>query len=87
MKTIFAAALFVAALWTSHAARAQDANGTLTVNIAQFTSEKELPKKVDKQLRSGGLEWGVKDGLIVFTLVIPVLLWRSLRTHHTEEDQ
>jgi hypothetical protein len=69
MKTIFAAALFAAALWTSHAARAQDANGTLTVNIAQFTSERELPKKVDKQLRSGGLEWGVKDGLIVFTLV------------------
>jgi branched-chain amino acid transport system permease protein len=25
--------------------------------------------------------------VIVFTLVIPVLLWRSLRTHHPEEDQ
>ncbi len=25
--------------------------------------------------------------MIVFTLIIPVLLWRSLRTHHVEEDE
>ena len=25
--------------------------------------------------------------VIVFTLIIPVLLWRSLRTHHVEEDE
>jgi branched-chain amino acid transport system permease protein len=25
--------------------------------------------------------------LIVFTLILPVLLWRSLRTHHVEEDE
>jgi branched-subunit amino acid ABC-type transport system permease component len=24
---------------------------------------------------------------IVFTLIVPVLLWRSLRTHHVEEDE
>jgi branched-chain amino acid transport system permease protein len=23
----------------------------------------------------------------VFTLILPVLLWRSLRTHHVEEDE
>lgn len=43
--------------------------GTLVVDIKAFTSEKELPKKVDKQLKNGGLEWGVRDGLIVFTMV------------------
>ncbi|MEF9978870.1 MAG: hypothetical protein RR969_07495 [Thermomonas sp.] len=48
---------------------AQQETGTLVVNVAPFTSEKQLPKKVDKQLRSGGLEWGVKDGLLVFTMV------------------
>jgi branched-chain amino acid transport system permease protein len=25
--------------------------------------------------------------VIVFTLIIPVLLWRSLRTHHVEEEE
>ncbi|MET0808722.1 MAG: hypothetical protein ABWX93_08210 [Pseudoxanthomonas sp.] len=43
--------------------------GTLLVDIKPFSSEKELPKKVDKQLRSGGLEWGIRDNLIVFTMV------------------
>lgn len=43
--------------------------GTLVVDIKAFTSEKELPKKIDKQLKNGGLEWGVRDGLIVFTMV------------------
>jgi len=46
-----------------------DATGTLRVDIKPFTSEKELPKKVDKQLKSGGLEWGIRDDLIVFTMV------------------
>jgi branched-chain amino acid transport system permease protein len=25
--------------------------------------------------------------VIVFTLIIPVLLWRSLTTHHHEEEE
>jgi branched-chain amino acid transport system permease protein len=29
---------------------------------------------------------GFKE-VIVFTLIIPVLLWRSLTTHHHEEDE
>ena len=45
------------------------ATGTLNVEIKPFTSEKELPKKVDKQLRSGGLEWGMRDNQLVFTMV------------------
>ena len=24
--------------------------------------------------------------LVVFTLILPVLLWRSLKSHHVEED-
>lgn len=43
--------------------------GTLVVDIKPFTSEKELPKKVDEQLKSGALEWGVRDGQVVFSLV------------------
>ena len=45
------------------------AMGTLNVEIKPFTSEKELPKKVDKQLKSGGLEWGMRDNQLVFTMV------------------
>lgn len=45
------------------------ANGTLVVDIKAFSSEKPLPKKVDKQLRNGGLEWGTKDKQVVFTMV------------------
>jgi branched-chain amino acid transport system permease protein len=25
--------------------------------------------------------------VIVFTLIVPVLLWRSLTTHHSEEEE
>jgi len=25
--------------------------------------------------------------VLVFTLILPVLLWRSLRAHHSEEDE
>lgn len=45
------------------------ATGTLVVDILPFTSEKTLPKRVDKQLRSGAIEWGVRDNLLVFTMV------------------
>lgn len=44
-------------------------NGTLNVEIKTFNSEQTLPKKVDKQLRSGGLEWGAKGNQVVFTMV------------------
>lgn len=30
--------------------------------------------------------WSAYKDSIIFTLIIPVLLWRSLRTHHIEED-
>lgn len=43
--------------------------GTLVVDVKPFTSEKNLPKKVVKQLQSGMLEWGVQDRQLVFTMV------------------
>ena len=43
--------------------------GTLVVEVKPFTSEKNLPKKVVKQLQSGMLEWGVQDRRLVFTMV------------------
>lgn len=69
MGNPFKGVVLALALVFTGTAGAQEATGTLVVNIQQFTSEKELPKKVDKQLRSGGLEWGVKDDLVVFTMV------------------
>jgi hypothetical protein len=48
---------------------ATEQNGTLIVEIKPFSSEKELPKKVVKQLKSGMLEWGQRDRQLVFTLV------------------
>ena len=45
------------------------ATGMLVVEANAFTSEKPLPKKVEKQLKSGGLEWGIQGNLLVFTMV------------------
>jgi hypothetical protein len=43
--------------------------GTLVLDVKPFTSEKDLPKRVVKQLKSGMLEWGIHDRQLVFTLV------------------
>ena len=69
MTKFWTGALLALAMVCSGNAHAQQETGKLVVDVAPFTSERELPKKVDKQLRSGGLEWGVKDGLVVFTMV------------------
>jgi hypothetical protein len=59
----------VAADTVAAAAPATSATGTLVVDIKPFSSEKPLPKKVDKQLANGGLEWGIRDNQLVFTMV------------------
>lgn len=69
MTKFLTGAFMALALMCGGDALAQQETGTLVVNVAPFASEKELPKKVDKQLRSGGLEWGIKDDLLVFTMV------------------
>ncbi len=61
--------LAAVALLGAWPAFAQPATGTLIVDIAPFSSEVELKKKVQKQLESGGIEWGQKDDRIVFTMV------------------
>lgn len=65
LKSFVLAVLAVAPL----TATAQQATGKLRVEILPFSSEIELKEKVKKQLESGGLEWGAKDGQLVFTMV------------------
>ena len=48
---------------------AQAETGTLLVDIAPFTSEIKLKKKIQTQLESGGIEWGQGSNRIVFTMV------------------
>ena len=46
-----------------------EAMGTLAFDSQPFTSEIDLKEKIEKQLKSGGLEWGVNGNEIVVTLV------------------
>ena len=39
--------------------------GTLVVEVKPFRSDRELPAKAVEQLKSGGLEWGLRDEKIV----------------------
>jgi hypothetical protein len=71
MKPRFLIAFACSLLIGSGIARAQTAQaptGTLTVDIVNFTSEIKLKPKIEKALKSGGLEWGVKDGLVLFSI-------------------
>lgn len=43
--------------------------GTLIVQVQPFRSETELKPKIEAQLKSGGIEWGVRDGQMVVSLV------------------
>jgi len=49
--------------------RAQEARGTLVFDVKPFTSEVELKEKIEKQLKSGGFEWGTAAGQMVVSLV------------------
>lgn len=68
MPRLLAAVLFS---FASFAAIAQQpaATGTLVVDIKPFRSEVELKPKIENQLKSGGIEWGLKDGQMVVTMV------------------
>lgn len=73
---VFQHILVALALCFSGSAAAQETSlaattetGTLILEVKPFNSEKPLPKKVDKQLRNGGLEWGIKERQIVFTMI------------------
>jgi hypothetical protein len=45
------------------------ADGTLSVNVAEFTSEVKLKDKIRKQLEGGGMEWGMAGNRLVATNV------------------
>jgi hypothetical protein len=46
-----------------------EATGTLVFDAKPFTSEVDLRPKIENQLKSGGLEWGVKGNELIVTLV------------------
>lgn len=48
---------------------AQQATGKLVLDVKPFTSEVKLKPKVNDTLQHGALDWGAKDGRIVFTSV------------------
>ncbi|SRR6266571_1725781 len=58
----------VTCLW-SLSLPAQEATGSLVVDVKPFTSEIKLKEKIEKQLQSGGMEWGVGEGQLVVSLV------------------
>jgi len=39
------------------------------VDVKQFTSEVKLKEKIENQLKTGGIEWGVAEGQLVVSLV------------------
>jgi len=43
--------------------------GTLVVEVTPFTSEKPLPAKIEQQLKSAAVEFGVRDRQVVFSTV------------------
>lgn len=47
----------------------QQGTGKLHVDVKEFKSEIELKPKVESTLKAGGLDWGVKDGQMVVTMV------------------
>jgi len=48
---------------------ATQATGKLVFEVKPFTSEVPLKKKIESQLQSGGIEWGVKNGLLVIAVI------------------
>src|SRR5204863_3595649 len=69
MGHLFRAALAATLLLVSQFAAAQQATGKLVFDIKPFTSEVPLKKKIETQLQSGGIEWGVKDGQLVVAVL------------------
>jgi hypothetical protein len=58
-----ATAVWALSLW------AQEPRGTLVFDVKPFTSEIDLKEKVEKQLKSGGIEWGLAEGQLVVSMV------------------
>jgi hypothetical protein len=69
--TVPAAALAILLTpWLPPAVGSQESSsGTLLVDVKPYESDVDMNKNVRKQLEHAGLEWGVVDHTIVFTLV------------------
>lgn len=75
----FKAAALAALLVVASPAIAQDtaasaatntaATGTLVLDVKPFQSEVALKPKIQSQLESGGIEWGIKDGQMVVPMI------------------
>lgn len=64
----FLAVLLTCLSFTAIAQQPVD-TGTLVFDVKPFRSEVELKPKIENQLKSGGIEWGLKDGQMVVTMV------------------
>lgn len=71
MKNVFAriAVVLVLTMLSTVAFAQQAATGTFVLDMKPFTSEIPLDKKVEDQLRGAGMEWGLKDGQLVASMV------------------
>jgi hypothetical protein len=71
MRSTFRPFLAVLLTCLSFTAIAQQpvGTGTLVFDVKPFRSEVELKPKIENQLKSGGIEWGLKDGQMVVTMV------------------
>jgi hypothetical protein len=67
-RSLVGAAALVLSICLAHPVFAQ-ATGTLVFDLKPFTSEVDLKEKIEKQLKAGGLEWGVVGNELVVTLV------------------
>ena len=66
----FRAAVLAVLFIVASPAFAQDAaTGTLVLDVKPFQSEITLKPKIQSQLESGGIEWGLKDGKMVVPLI------------------
>ncbi|WP_315386535.1 hypothetical protein [uncultured Stenotrophomonas sp.] len=71
MRFAFRFALASALLLGSFTSSAETstATGTLVLDLEPFRSEVALKPKIESQLKTGGIEWGLRDGQMVVTLL------------------
>lgn len=53
----------------SFTSSAESETGTLVLDLKPFRSEVALKPKIESQLKTGGIEWGLRDGQMVVTML------------------
>jgi hypothetical protein len=66
-RIALASALILGSFTTS--AETGTGTGTLVLDLKPFRSEVALKPKIESQLKTGGIEWGLRDGQMVVTLL------------------